>query len=80
MSSKCEADFEILSMISNSNWTEWRTIQGVSGREFEITSTITLWIVRHHVQLLINHDYNKIREEYDSGINYLTGWYIQLLS
>ena len=25
------------------------------------------------VQLLINRNYNKIREEYDSGINYLTG-------
>ena len=33
------------------------------------------WIVRHEVQLLINRNYNKIREEYDSGINYLTGWY-----
>ena len=79
-------------MISNSNWTEWRTIQGVIGwvilksakgevrGRFEITSTITPWIVRHEVQLLINRNYNKIREEYDSGINYLTGWYIQLLS
>ena len=34
---------------------------------------ITLWIVRHEVQLLLNHYYNKIREEYDSGINYLKG-------
>ena len=41
--------------------------------QFEITSTITPWIVRHEVQLLINHNYNKIREEYDSGLNYLTG-------
>ena len=60
--------------ICNSNWTEWSTIQGVIGRViskwFEITSTITLWIVRHEVKLLINHNYNKIREEYDSGINY----------
>ena len=47
---------------------------------FEITSTITPWIVRHEVQLLINRNYNKIREEYDSGLNYLTGLYIQLLS
>ena len=47
---------------------------------FEITSPITPWIVRHEVQLLINRNYNKIREEYDSGINYLTGLYIQLLS
>ena len=79
-------------MISNSNWTEWSTIQGVIGRvisksaereargRFEITSTITPWIVRHEVQLLINRNYNKIREEYDSGLNYLTGLYIQLLS
>ena len=41
---------------------------------FETTSTITLWIVRHEVQLLINRNYNKIREEYNSGINYLT-WF-----
>ena len=59
--------------ISNSNWTEWSTIQGVIAREisksdereaggrFEITSTITLWIVRHEVQLLINRIYNKFR-------------------
>ena len=48
---------------------------------FEITSPITSWIVWHKVQLLIiNRNYNKIREEYGSGINYLTGWYIQLLS
>ena len=52
--------------ISNSNWTEWSAIQGVIAqvisksdeREawgwFEITSTITPWIVRHEVQLLIN--------------------------
>ena len=43
----------IIIMISNSNWTEWSTIQGVIGRvisksaereargRFEITSTIT---------------------------------------
>ena len=67
------------------------TIQGVIGRvisksaereargRFEITRTITPWIVRHEVQLLINRNYNKIREEYDSGIDYLTGRYIQLL-
>ena len=79
-------------LISNSNWTEWSTIQAVIGRvisksaereaqgRFEITSTITPLIVRHEVQLLINHNYNKIREEYDSGLNYLTGLYIQLLS
>ena len=61
----------IITIISNSNWTKWSTIQGViawviskwdereaRGR-FEITSTITPWIVRHEVQLLINHYYNK---------------------
>ena len=32
----------------------------VQGR-FEITSTITSWIVRHEVQLLINRIYNKFR-------------------
>ena len=62
-------------MISNSNWTEWSTIQGVIRRVIS-----NPWIVRHEVQLLINHNYNKIREEYDSGLNYLTGLYIQLLS
>ena len=47
---------------------------------FEITSMITPWIVWHEGQLLINRNYNKIREEYDSGLSYLTGLYIQLLS
>ena len=60
-------------IISNSNWTEWSTIQGViawvisksdereaQGR-FEITGTITSWIVRHEVQSLINGIYNKFR-------------------
>ena len=67
-------------IISNSNWTERSTFQGVIGRvisksaEREITSTITPWIVRHEVQLLIERNYSKIREEYDHGINYLTGW------
>ena len=86
------ADIIIFIIISNSTWTEWITIQGVIGRviaksaeheargRFEITGSITPWIVRHEVQLLINPNYNKIQEEYDSGINYLTGWYIQLLS
>ena len=58
---------------SNNNWTEWSTIHGVivqvisksheceaRGR-YEITSTITPWIVRHEVQLLINRIYNKFR-------------------
>jgi len=47
---------------------------------YEHNNFITTWIVRHEVQLLINRNYNKIREEYDSGLNYLTGLYIQLLS
>ena len=62
-----------LYIISNNNWTEWSTIQGVvarvisksDGREargrFEFTSTITPWIVRHEIQLLINRIYNKFR-------------------
>jgi len=41
---------------------------------------LVIVIVRHEVQLLINHNYNKIRKEYDSGLNNLTGLYIQLLS
>ena len=62
-------------LISNSNWTEWSTIQGLIARVisksdereieardgFEITSTITPWIVRHKVQLLVNRIYNKFR-------------------
>ena len=59
--------------IGNSNWTKWSTIQGVIARvisksvereargRIEITSTITPWIVRHEVQLLINRIYNKFR-------------------
>ena len=58
--------------MSTSNWTEWSTIQGVITRvisksdkhevrgRFEITSTITPWIVRHEVRLLINCNYNEI--------------------
>ena len=49
----------------------------VRGR-FELTSTITPSIVRQSP--ITNRNYSKIREEYDSGINYLTGLYIQLLS
>ena len=45
-----------------------------SNFKIEIMSTITPWIVQHEIQLLIND--NKIWEEYNSGINYLTGWYI----
>ena len=63
-------------MITNSNWTVWSTIHEVIGRaisKFEITSTITPGIVQYEVQLLINRNYNKTREEYDSDINYLTG-------
>ena len=59
--------------ISNSIWTEWSTIQEVIARvisklderkargRFEITSTITPWIVQHEVQLLINRIYNKFQ-------------------
>ena len=57
----------IIIIISNS------TIQGVIAQvisksderkawgRFEITSTITPWIVRHKVQLLINRIHNKFR-------------------
>ena len=58
-----------------SSWNEWSTIQGViawviskldereaRGR-FEIMMTITPWIVRHKVQLLINRIYNKFRKK-----------------
>ena len=40
--------------------------------DFEITRPITPLIVRHKVQLLINRNYNRIWEEYGSGMNYLT--------
>ena len=65
------SDFEIARAISNSNWAEWSTIQGVIARvisksdereargRFENTSAITPSIVRHEVQLLINRIYNK---------------------
>ena len=60
-------------LISNSNWTEWSTIQGVIVRvisksderkvrgRFEIMSTITPRIVQHKLQLLINRIYNQFR-------------------
>ena len=60
------ADIEIAAqLIGNTNWTEWSTFQGVIARvfskldereargRFEMTSTITPWIVRYEVQLLI---------------------------
>ncbi len=60
------SDYEITRAISNSNWTEWSTIQGVIARvilksdereargRFKITSTITPWIVQHEVQLIVS--------------------------
>ena len=65
----------IIIISSNSNWTEWSTIQGVIARiisksderkargRFEFTSMTTPWIVRHEVQLLINRIYNKFNPE-----------------
>ena len=56
-------------------WTERSTNQGVVARansesdereaqgRFEVISTITLRIVRHEVQLLINRIYNKFRDK-----------------
>ena len=55
--------FLLYLQISNSNWTEWNTIQGVIVSDFkiardwfEITSTITPPIVWHEVPLLIYHN------------------------
>ena len=60
---------------NNKYWTKWSTIQGVIARvisksdehkawdRFEIMSTITPWMVRHEVQVLINHIYNKFWNE-----------------
>ena len=56
----------VIVMFSNSNWTEWSTIQWVIVRvisksnkckargRFEITSTITPWIVRQEVASMTN--------------------------
>ena len=56
-----------MSKISNSNWAKWIAIQGVITKVisksyeheaqdwFEITGTITPWIMWHKVQWLINH-------------------------
>ena len=49
-------------VISNGNWTEWSTIQGVIGRVIWNFEHDYPWIVRHEVQLPINHIYNKMRE------------------
>ena len=45
----------ITRMISNGNWTEWSTIQGVIGR-FEFTSTITseLYDTKSNYQLIVS--------------------------
>jgi len=59
---------------SGSNWASNFKI----GRNYEARLFPELY--NTEVQLLINRNYNKMQEEYDSGINYLTGWYIQLLS
>jgi len=63
----------IIIIISNSNWTEWSTIIVISksdkrkGRgQFEITSTITPWIVRHEVRLLINCISNNFQKKNSS--------------
>ena len=57
------SDFEITRAISNSNWTEWSTIQGVIARvisksdereargRFENTSAITIGIQLQKVQI-----------------------------
>ena len=57
---------------SESNRASNFKIGQVRGR-FELRSAITPSIVQHKVRLLINRNYSKIREEYDSSINYLTG-------
>ena len=61
-------------MISNSNWTEWSTFQGVIARVISKSKSdereadlklrarlLTEFSVRHEVQLLINRIYNKFR-------------------
>ena len=62
----------IIIIISNSNWTEWSTIERIISKsdkckarsQFENTSTITPWIVRHKVQLLVNCIYNKFQKKF----------------
>ena len=63
------SDFEITRAISNSNWTEWSTIQGIIARvisksdereargRFEIMRTITPFIV--HLTKLLNFDWSR---------------------
>ena len=56
---------------------------GVGEERWIYSSTLRVSVYIHHyspfLQGIVVH-YNKIREEYDSGINYLTGCYIQLPS
>ena len=70
--------------IVNSNWTEWSTIQAVIGRVIsksaEREARLRARLLPELYDTNYNYNYNKIREEYDSGLNYLTGLYIQLLS
>ena len=42
--------------VSNSNWTEWSSIQGVIAR-------VISKLKEHEVQILINRIYNKFRNE-----------------
>ena len=64
----------IIIIISNNYWTEWSRIGRVISKpdklkvsgQFEITSTITPWIVRHEVQLLINCIYNQFQKKKSS--------------
>ena len=46
-----------------SNWaSHFKSAEHVAWGWFEITTTITPWIVRHKVQLQINRTYNKLRD------------------
>ena len=63
-------------VICNSNRTEWSTIQGVIGRvisNLKLQARLLPGLYDKVQLLIINCIYNKIREEYDSGINHLTG-------
>ena len=70
----------IIIIISNSNWTEWNTIQGVIGRvisKLRARLLPELCDKKSNYQLIVT--ITKL-EKNDSGLNYLTGLYIQLLS
>ena len=78
---KAQTPYEENTARKSSSWYRNQILApNCARKKSSIRKLPTPWIVRHDVQLLINRNYNKIREEYDSALNYLTGLFIQLLS